>query len=441
MLRVGFISSKVFTDAGYIDARIVAGVLAAARAHALFEPRCYVLRPRSSGAPRWPRVTAHCASVTDLGHPANLSAEEAAAAIRADGVHAVVDLDGPSARLPVALHAILARLGEAKAVLRVAAVGFLGPQDARVVDYTAGDALTVPDAALPFYRIGGGGGGVLRLPPPVWPCPRRASGFDDDGGTRDAILPAGGSDRAARRARLFGDGDAFVFAAFNPPHKLHPRLFRAWMRVLSRTAPGGARPPSKLWLFFSAGSRSAEHAAFARLRGAAAALGVDPTRLVHASTIPRAAHARRLPLADLALDSAPCNGGGTTCDLLAAGVPVVSLGPAAFGAGGENRGMYSGLGASLLSAAGLGSLVAGSWEEYEDLAVALAARSNKLRLAAIRHSLLQAPLLPVFDTERWTRQFAVGLRATWRRHAAGLPAAGVIDVAEEGGEIERLVDG
>ena len=94
--------------------------------------------------------------------------------------------------------------------------------------------------------------------------------------------------------------------------------------------------------------------------------------------------------------------------------------------------MYGGLGASLLSAAGLGALVAGSWTAYEDLAVALSADTP--RLEALHRSLLRGRVnqqLAVFDAKRWTRHFAAGLRAAWQRHAVGLPVAGVIDVKEQ----------
>ena len=104
----------------------------------------------------------------------------------------------------------------------------------------------------------------------------------------------------------------------------------------------------------------------------------------------------------------------------------------------------AGLGASLLSAAGLGSLVARSWGAYEDLAVALAA--DPARLASLREQLARGrgrgltrgggggggrgAVLPVFDARRWARHLEAGLRAAWRRRAVGRPAA-VIDVREE----------
>ena len=66
---------------------------------------------------------------------------------------------------------------------------------------------------------------------------------------------------------------------------------------------------------------------------------------------------------DIALDPFPYPGGGTTCDALYMGVPVVTLAGASLG---------SRFGASLLENVGAGALVARTEEEYIALAVSLA---------------------------------------------------------------------
>ena len=187
---------------------------------------------------------------------------------------------------------------------------------------------------------------------------------------------------------------------------------------------------------------------------------------MHARRVPRAEHAARLRAhVGLALDAAPAQGGGTTCDALAAGVPVLTItaeGAAAAARDEEENGasdaadaddddgggggIIAGLGASLVGAAfGAGSgMVARGWRAYEDAAVALARDPG--RLAALRRRLLdggaavattaandddaeEASLLPVFDAARWARHFGAGLRAAWRRRVEAL-APGTIDVAE-----------
>ena len=73
---------------------------------------------------------------------------------------------------------------------------------------------------------------------------------------------------------------------------------------------------------------------------------------------------------DIALDSYPYHGTTTTCEALAAGVPVVSL---------AGRAHVSRVGVSLLNAVGLGDLVAEQPEDYISIAVNLAADRERLR--------------------------------------------------------------
>ena len=72
---------------------------------------------------------------------------------------------------------------------------------------------------------------------------------------------------------------------------------------------------------------------------------------------------------DIALDPFPYPGGGTTCDALYMGVPVVTL-------AGETLG--SRFGASLLENIGAGALIARTEEEYIALAASLAGDAEML---------------------------------------------------------------
>ena len=70
-------------------------------------------------------------------------------------------------------------------------------------------------------------------------------------------------------------------------------------------------------------------------------------------------------------------------------------------------------GASLLTAAGLGEWVANSGEEYIDKAVGLT--ENLSKLAALRASLReQVRVSPLFDAQRFARNFEEALWGMWR---------------------------
>lgn len=151
--------------------------------------------------------------------------------------------------------------------------------------------------------------------------------------------------------------DALVLCSFNQTYKITPELFAVWLDVLREI------PESVLWLWAS--NPWAEN----ELRSVADAAGVAASRLVFAEGRPQAAHLARLTLADLALDTFPCNGHTTTSDALWAGVPVVTLQGEAFAAR---------VASSLLISAGLSDLVATTTEQYR-LSILTVCRDESLR--------------------------------------------------------------
>jgi predicted O-linked N-acetylglucosamine transferase (SPINDLY family) len=144
--------------------------------------------------------------------------------------------------------------------------------------------------------------------------------------------------------------DALVLCSFNQTYKITPEMFGLWLDALR------AVPEAVLWLWAS--NPWAEDALW-RMAGEA---GVAPGRLIFAEGRPQAEHLARLPLADLMLDTFPCNGHTTTSDALWAGVPVVTLKGQAFAAR---------VAASLLTAAGLTELIAESPEAYRERIIGL----------------------------------------------------------------------
>jgi len=177
--------------------------------------------------------------------------------------------------------------------------------------------------------------------------------------------------------------EAVVLCSFNQTYKVTPELFAVWLDILREV------PEAVLWLWAS--NPWAESA----LRAEAEAAGVDPARLVFAEGRPQAAHLARLPLADLALDTFPCNGHTTTSDALWAGVPVVTLQGDAFAAR---------VAGSLLVESGLPECVVTTADDYrrfvidfcrdEVLRASLKARCGRLRAESA-----------LFDAEAFARKF------------------------------------
>ena len=160
-----------------------------------------------------------------------------------------------------------------------------------------------------------------------------------------------------------------------------------------------ACPGSVLWLL------DANLDAMNNLRREADARGIAPSRLVFAASTSPAAHLERHSLADLFLDTLPCNAHTTASDALWTGLPVLTV------VGNTFSGRVA---ASLLYAIGLPELAASSLAEYEELALALARDPD--RLSAIKRTLvLNRETFPLFDTTRYTRNLEAAFIEMWRR--------------------------
>ena len=150
----------------------------------------------------------------------------------------------------------------------------------------------------------------------------------------------------------------FIFCCFNNNYKILPPTFDGWMRILK------AVPGSVLWLL--ADNRSAEN----NLLDEAESRGVDGSRLVFASRMAQAEHLARHRLADLFLDTYPCNAHTTASDALWSDLPVLTY---------MGQSFASRVAASLLNALSMPELVTQSQSEYEAKAIEIAGNPSLLQ--------------------------------------------------------------
>ncbi len=283
------------------------------------------------------------------------SNEEAAEIIRDSGIDVLVDLKGftQGSRLPI--------FCQRPAPVQVTWLGYPGSVTGAGIDYAITDEIVTPETSAPYFQEK-----LMRLPVSYQCNDNRRERVSRTGSRADHGLP----------------DKAIVFCSFNHAAKIRAPVFVAWMRILE------AIEGSVLWLG-QMGPKAREN-----LKVAARSAGVDPDRIVFAQSMPLEEHMRRLPHADIALDTGPCNGHTTTSDALWAGVPVLSFKGTSF-AGRVSE--------SLLTAVGLSELVASDIEAYEQLAISIA--QDPERLAALRVHLEAArENAPLFDTQTKTRQ-------------------------------------
>ncbi|MEY4977278.1 MAG: hypothetical protein RIQ97_2473 [Pseudomonadota bacterium] len=195
--------------------------------------------------------------------------------------------------------------------------------------------------------------------------------------------------------------EALVLACFNNNYKIMPEVFAVWMRLLQQL------PGSVLWLLQDNPQASIN------LRLNAQVAGVAPERIVFAPRAQLVDHLARQPLADLFLDTWPCNAHTTASDALWMGLPVITR---------AGRQFASRVAASLLAASGLPQLIATDLADYERKALALA--HDPIERARLRQHLLNTRAdNPLFDAPRTTRALEGLYRRMHARARQGLPPA------------------
>jgi predicted O-linked N-acetylglucosamine transferase (SPINDLY family) len=257
-------------------------------------------------------------------------------------------------------------------------LGYPGTMGAEYIDYIIADRIVIPEDQHEFYSEK-----IAYLP----------NSYQVNDAKRSI------ADRAFTRTELGLPLTGFVYCCFNNNYKITPRVFDCWMRILKQVEG------SVLWLLEDNAK------AASNLRKEAVARGVDAERLIFANRMPLPDHLARHRLADLFLDTLPCNAHTTASDALWAGLPVLTcLGETFAGR----------VAASLLNAIGLPELISATLETYEQMAIDLARHPEKL--AVIKRKLAGNRLTtPLFDTKRFTKHIEAAYTAMYERHQAGLP--------------------
>jgi predicted O-linked N-acetylglucosamine transferase (SPINDLY family) len=298
---------------------------------------------------------------------------EIATILRDRHIDIVVDLMGPTAGCRTGIFA--AR----PAPVQVNYLGYPGTMASSFMDYILADATVIAQGEERCYSEK-----VAYLP--------------------DSCMASDDKRRIATRKATRTDfglpEKGFVFCSFNHTHKFTPEMFAVWMRIL-RAAEG-----SVLWL--PQGNEPARR----NLLRAAEAGGVAPGRLVFAPFVAAPEdHLARLGLADLFLDTLPCNAHATASDALWAGLPVLTCKGSTF----AGR-----IGASMLQAVGLPELITQSLAAYEAFAVSLACDSTEM--ASLKAKLARnRNVAPLFDTARFTRGLEIAYTKMRERSRRGEP--------------------
>ncbi|MFZ2991218.1 MAG: hypothetical protein WA086_24725, partial [Ideonella sp.] len=323
------------------------------------------------------RVRAACEHFVDVTELPN---NEIAQRMRADGIDIAIDLKGHTRGSRFEL------LAHRPAPVQVAYLGYPATTGADFIDYMIGDAVVTPLDHADRYSEH-----IAQLLNSYQPNDRQR-----------ALPPC------PSRAALGLPADAVVLCCFNQVYKMSPHMLDLWAAILAQA------PRAVLWML--AWNPHGQ----ANLSRELAARGVGADRLFWAPKLNLAEHLARLRAADLFLDTWPCNAHTTASEALWAGVPVLTVPGPTFA---------SRVAASLVHACGLPDLACADEAAYVALAAALANEPELLH-GLKAHLETQRMQLPLFDTDRYARNYEALLLRMFERQQAGLPPVALAAAAE-----------
>lgn len=286
--------------------------------------------------------------------------------IEADRIDILIDLSGHTANNRLALFA--QRLAPVQ-------VGFLG--------YPASTGLFNMDWVVADHEVAPPKADAL-FSEQIYRLPNTAFCFAPD--PAQYPLPTWGPEHAQR---------PLTFGSFNNTAKLTPHTLALWAKVLQ------AVPSSRLVLKAPTfqNQKSVEW-----FRQRLVEQGIDPSRLEFRGPVGLDDMMAEYADIDIALDTAPYNGGTTTLQALWMGVPVLTL---------EGHNFVSRMGASFIKAAGLPDWVATTEAKFVQLAKRHAA--DRAALLELKKGLrAQLQQRPAWNAQAYTRDFEAGLRHMWQ---------------------------
>lgn len=361
-IRIGYVSANLFNHA---TMHLIQGLFSL-HDRDRFDVTLFALQ-KDEESSYYKNVAASVDRVHDLS---GLSDARAAALIKEEGIDILIDLNGHTKNARPVIFAYR------PAPVQILYLGFPGTSGSGFMDYVITDETITPDDYAPFYS-------------------ERFLYMPDCYQVTDATQSVA-ADTPSREACGLPE-KAFVFCSFNNPYKIEPVIFDSWMELLKSC------PESVLWLLAD-NEETKEN-----LRIEAQKRGVDPSRLVFAEKLPKAAHLARVKNADVMLDTYYCNAHTTASDMLFAGVPLITC---------KGERMATRVAASILHNVGLDECVTGSLAESRDVAKQFYDNPGKLQ-AVVKKLEKNRMNYPLFDTERFAKHLDRGLAMIWERYLSG----------------------
>jgi predicted O-linked N-acetylglucosamine transferase (SPINDLY family) len=299
---------------------------------------------------------------------ANYSDKEVALLAREKKIDIAIDLGGYTKNSRSSILAMGA------APIQINYLGYPGTTGANYIDYIISDKFIIPNELQHFYSEK-----IIYLPKCYQP--------------NEESIPI--SKKIYTRKNEGIPESVFVFCCFNNSWKITPKIFKIWIRLLSKI--------EKSILWFPGFSSLA----IKNLKNECSKLGVDEKRLVFSSIEKvREDHHAKIKLADIFLDCFPYGAQSTASDFLRAGVPVITL---------RGKSFSNQVASSILINLNLSELVTLSEEDYENLAIKFATNPDYLK--EIKEKLmLNVKASSLYNVKEYTRSIESGYIQVYDRY-------------------------
>lgn len=244
------------------------------------------------------------------------------------------------------------------APIQISYLGYPGTMGADYIDYIIADEILIPKKYQKYYSEK-----VIYMPDSYQVNDRKREISKKEFTKKELGLPEEG----------------FIYCCLNNNYKITPKIFNIWIEILKEVKG------SVLWLLEDNPFAVENLTTFAKQQG------LDPSRLIFAKRAVLPEHLARQKLADLFLDTVPCNAHTTASDALWVGLPVLTCTGETFA---------SRVAASLLNAIDLPELITQNLKDYKKLAITLGKNPNLVE--KIKNKLnLNIEKSPLFNTSKF----------------------------------------
>ncbi len=216
------------------------------------------------------------------------------------------------------------------APIQISYLGYPGTTGSNCIDYLVADKTLIPKENKKFYSEK-----IIYLP--------NSYQINED---NKKI-----SNRNFTRKNFGLPDDSFVFCSFNQIYKISPEMLKLWAHILNEVKN------SVLWLLAD------NDKAKANILSEFLKVGINSSRVIFTKRLSLDEHFERQKLADLFLDTYPCNAHTTASDALRVGLPILTL---------KGQSFASRVSASLLKELEMDELITNKYEEYTMRAIELA---------------------------------------------------------------------